>query len=318
MWAPGSTPLDGSLCDVLLANISTSQLLLASADALDGYNTDQYEAIGIVVIPASHNVYGNGQLGVMALKSASCTTPDEGSLTEQIISWGNYQVDHSELFNYDSAIAIGNYENWDSISVQTYLYLPSDNFTELANPNGDPMALYYYNDSDYHAPSPYDADGVSRNSLYYSTAYGTNALSDLDGYSNTTILLTKATAEDWKTVTTLTNPSSSTVSVSAGYQPAACACWRYSTVGTEQGDWYLPACGEFGYVCARMKAINTTISKINTWKPNSAVSLTSNWYWTSTEYSAWYARPVGLTSGSVYRYPRYLQNRVRPFLRVSF
>jgi hypothetical protein len=318
MWVPGVTPSDGSLCDVLLANISTSQLLLASAGDLDGYNTDQYEAIGIVVIPASHNVYGNGQPGVMALKSASCTTPDEGSLTEQMISWGNYQVDHSELFNYDKVITIGNYENWDQISVQSYPYLPSDNFTKLANPNGDPMALYYYNDSDYHAPSPYDADGVSRNSLYYSTAYGTNALSDLDGYGNTTILLTKATAEDWKTVTTLTNPSSPTASTSAGYQPAACACWRYSTVGTEQGDWYLPACGEFGYVCARIKAINTAISKINAWKPNSAVSLTSDWYWTSTEDSAWYARSVDLYIGGVSLGYRYDQGWVRPFLRVSF
>jgi hypothetical protein len=318
MWAPGSTPLDGSLCDVLLANISTSQLLLASADALDGYNTDQYEAIGIVVIPASHNVYGNGQPGVMALKSASCTTPDEGSLTEQTISWGNYQVDHSELFNYDKVITIGNYENWDQISVQPDSLLPSDQFSTLSNPNGDPLASYYYNDSAYHCPSPYDTDGLSRNSLYYSAEYGNNALSDLDGYNNTALLLTKATAEDWKTVATLANPSSSTVANSAGYQPAACACWRYSTVGTEQGDWYLPACGEFGYVCARMKAINTAISKINTWKPNSAVSLTSNWYWTSTEYSAWYARYVSLTNGHVYPNIRYGQRRVRPFLRVSF
>ena len=46
------------------------------------------------------------------------------------------------------------------------------------------------------------------------------------------------------------------------YAPAACCCWRYHTIGTQQGDWYMPAVGEWGYVAVRCQTINDTINKI--------------------------------------------------------
>lgn len=48
----------------------------------------------------------------------------------------------------------------------------------------------------------------------------------------------------------------------AGYSPAACCCWRYHTEGTNQGDWYLPAEGELGYVLARVKKIDKMLNMI--------------------------------------------------------
>ena len=46
------------------------------------------------------------------------------------------------------------------------------------------------------------------------------------------------------------------------YAPAACCCWRYHTIGTQQGDWYVPAVGEWGYAAVRCQTINDTINKI--------------------------------------------------------
>jgi hypothetical protein len=195
----------------------------------------------------------------------------------------------------------------DIISTSSWGRMPSDNFNGALSPDG---VSKYYPIMGPYVPSPYNADGTKNKN------WSKYCCSDYNGYTNTAAILSHVTLENWQTLDSI--PDTYTTSRPAGEYPAACACWRYSTVGTEQGDWYLPACGEFGYVCARMKAINTVISKINTWKPNSAVSLTSNWYWTSTEYSAWDARTVNLDIGLVNGYYRYFQFRVRPFLRVSF
>ncbi|MCH5234933.1 MAG: hypothetical protein J1E16_06535 [Muribaculaceae bacterium] len=43
---------------------------------------------------------------------------------------------------------------------------------------------------------------------------------------------------DWKTASQITN------STTKGSYPAGFCCWRYSTEGTSQGDWYLPSSGE--------------------------------------------------------------------------
>lgn len=49
----------------------------------DTYPTDRYTPIGVVVIPNSHDVYGDGSCGVMSLKAMSCDTPAIGSASEQ-------------------------------------------------------------------------------------------------------------------------------------------------------------------------------------------------------------------------------------------
>jgi hypothetical protein len=45
--------------------------------------------------------------------------------------------------------------------------------------------------------------------------------------------------------------------------PSACCCWRYHTLGTEQGDWYLPAIGELGYAVNKINFVNSSIEYIN-------------------------------------------------------
>ena len=238
-----------------------------------------YTPIGVEVVPAEHNVYGTGHAGVMSLAEMSLVTPDVGSSEYQYMWWGGNGTDTS-LPNYDVVNYIGSGGNLNNGVVQgttNYAYLPSDQFSTVIGLDG--KSNYYYNDSDKYAPSPYNADG-SRNEAYYTTVYSTtNALSDFDGVGNTKVLTDLATAQsDWK----------ESITVEYSYYPLACCCWRFHTVGTDQGQWYFPACGEMGYVINRFNAINETINKIKSvYSSVVAVALdTSGTYCSSSEWSA--------------------------------
>lgn len=257
-----------------------------------------YTPIGVEVVPAEHNVYGTGQAGIMSIAEMNYSTPDTGSSSYQGVYWGGYQVD------VDTSLPNLNEVNLVDGTTNSEGYLPSDQFTGTTSLDG----VSKYNITSNNVPSPYNADG-SRNEAYYTTVYSAaNALSDFDGVGNTSVLTDLATAQSgWKTESTITN------SRDAGYYPAACCCWRFHTTGTDQGQWYLPACGELGYVINRISAINTTINKVlSVYSSVVAVAVyTSSNYWSSTECGANYASSlysgygtVGINSKGYYPYAR--------------
>lgn len=279
------------------------------------------EPVGIVVIPASHNVYSNGACGVMALMNASALTPNIGSISNEEMYWGYWQNDIYELTNYKGITEYGNNDTWTGINFhEGYGYLPSDQSdfgAKLMNkiPDSDQKCWYYYNDNAYHAPSPYLNDGTINSNYHTPWRYNDgNALSDIKGKENTAVLISYAAAQsDWKTSPSITNNRE------YGYYPAACACWRYSTTGTKQGDWYLPAMGELGYVCVRFKKINDTISALQSYFGKTFCLLNmSNNYWASSEYDyskVWY---VYLGNGCVGDLGnKYYEYCTRPFMQLK-
>lgn len=257
-----------------------------------------YTPIGVEVIPAEHDVYGTGQAGIMSLVEMNSSTPDTGSNEYQFIYWGGYKTDTS-LPNYSRIKLI------DGTNA-TSGYLPSDQFTGATSLDG----VSKYDSTDNNAPSPYNANG-SRNDVYYTTSsYAPNALSDFDGAGNTAVLTSLATAQSgWKTAITIANNRGE------GFYPAACCCWRFYTAGTQQGQWYLPAMGELGYVVNRISAINTTINKVlSVYSSVVAVEASTECkYWSSSECSA---DSVFAISSLVYNYSKSNRLYARAFIRL--
>ena len=291
---------------------STGSFVKLYPDQITEVNPN-YTPIGVEVVPAEHDVYGTGQAGIMSLAEMNFITPDTGSSKYQYMVWGGNGTDTS-LPNYNVVNYIGSNGNLNNGVVQgttDYGYLPSDQFSTVTGLDG--YSNYRYNSSSKYAPSPYNVDG-SRNEAYYTTAYSTaNTLSDFDGVGNTKVLTDLATAQsDWKTASTITH------SDVAGYYPAACCCWRFHTAGTDQGQWYLPAAGELGYVINRINAINETINKVKSiYSSVVAVAVhTSGFYWSSSEYDAFNVRFLNTGPGAVYTSLKNDYNYVRAFLRV--
>lgn len=316
-WGEIKAP-EANVGDVCFYDKEQDKLVIASEWSAETYPTSRYTPIGVVVIPSSHDVYGTGEAGVMSLKPMSCSTPATGGTSEQSMYWGVYGTDISTLPNLNQAPIVGsgsNVGNADSTVTgqDNYSYLPSDKFSAVQCPH-DTDAYYYSSSSSYdQAPSPYLTDG-SRNPAYYQTtspSSSNNCLADFDGRGNTDKIITQRGNKEY----TSWKPGSST---EADY-PAASCCDMFYTDGTSQGDWYLPAMGELGYIMPPFNKINEAITKMrNAYESSVGVTLGANYgYWSSSKYSSGGARSVGTTSGRVSRDHKNYGSYVRAFLRVK-
>lgn len=302
----GVDPSEAASADVCLYDKGNDGLIIvpASSWSAAAYPLTDYTPVGVVVIPGSHNVYNDGSCAVMSIKAMHCDTPAAGSTTEQTMYWGVYGTDLS-LQNLNVANYSTSTDGGTSITGTTaYPYLPSDAFTSGNTCVHDTNAKYYDTSRTNYAPSPFLTDG-SRNPMYYQTSSPSstsNALADFDGVGNTSVIITARGTKDYTT--------------QADY-PAASCCNMFHTDGTNQGDWYLPACGELGYICARRSAIDTTIAALNSGYGTVGVQLATYAYWSSSEYSSSYARTVNLSYGYVNHFNKSYGSRVRAFLRVG-
>ena len=306
----GVNPNQSNPCDICSYDRTIDSLIIVAGDKwnIEAYPSSRYVPIGVVVVPGSHNVYGDGSCGVMSLKAMNCDTPSTGNTFEQYMYWGVSLRDLPGL-PYLDQIPTGNTSNGIPINSTSYGYLPSDKFSDTPCAH-DADAYYYYPP---YIPSPYLTDG-SRNPGYYQTSSpssSSNALADFDGIGNTTKIIAERGTKNYNSWI----PHRAT---EADY-PAASCCDMFHTEGTQQGDWYLPACGELGYIIPPFTKINDAIDKVcTTYGSSVGVELiTSSDYWSSTEYSIDYARFVNTGSGRVFNGYKNLSGYVRAFLRVK-
>lgn len=260
--------------------------------------------IGVVVVPVSHT--DDGTARVMSLAAMNCNTPDVGSTEGHAnIYWGGYNSDISTLDNKTVYPCISTdlrevtaetqtIVEWSNIN-NYYCYLPSDYFNSYPNPYDE--GTYYRTgtttSSTYHAgPSPYLTGGL-KNEIYHDTSNTASVLADMDGKSNTEKILAvdNGGSTDWQTASTITNADRTET-----IHPAAQCCWRYHTVGTQQGDWYLPSAGELGYLASRWKAIDNSIDKLVSSGVEAFVLPVNSYWWSSTEYSSLGAVYLGFRS----------------------
>ena len=273
----------------------------------DKYPSNKYTPIGIVVVPGTHNVYGDGSCGVMSLKGMDCDNPSQGAASNEYMYWGVYGTDISTLRNLDQ-VPTGNQANGLPTGELDHGYLPSDDSSDTQCAHDTDV---YYNSSPY-IPSPYLTDG-SRNPGYYQTtspSSSNNCLADFDGRGNTNKIIIQRGSKDYSSWRPGTSSESD--------YPAASCCDMFYTDGTQQGDWYLPACGELGYIMPNLKKINEAITKMrNAYGSSVGVTLSNDLYCSSSEYNSYSVRRVYTGNGDVYNGPKNLEYYVRAFLRVK-
>ena len=264
--------------------------------SLDLFPLEQYTPIGVVVVPASHT--DDGTARVISLASMYFNNPDNGKTEGHAgIAWGGYNSDISTLQNLTQQPCIStdirnitaetqSIVEWSNIDSEDS-YLPSDYFNSYPNPYDE--GTYYWTGtttSTFKAmPSPYLTGGL-KNEIYHDTSNTASVLADMDGKGNTEKILAvdNGGSTDWQTAAKITNTG-----YTGTIHPAAQCCWRYHTIGTNQGDWYLPAVGELGYLAARWKAINNSIDKLVSSGVEALVFSLYSSFWSSTEYSSNYA-----------------------------
>ena len=306
---------------MLYNNINDKKIAIpySNLNATD-YPSSQYTPIGVVVIPSSHDVYGTGECGIMSLVNMSTSTPDKGDIEQLIIIWGNSDEGiNLPLPDLERVPLISSTLTSNEITgVADYGYLPSTKVSGNKPSVGNGLdTTAGYNSSSY-IPSPYLEDG-SRNPSYYTTdtskypGLSANCLSDFDGIGNTNVILAAATGQtDWRTASSITNTDRDY------YFPAACCTWRFHTSGTSQGDWYLPAMGELGYMIARFNEIQTALNKVKSIYGSSFVCLLDayNGYWSSSEYSSASAMGLEAVTGGVFWVQKNNNFNVRAFFRT--
>ena len=301
---------------IVLWNSTTQRKLIVNSEtySTERYPEEKYTPIGVIVIPASH--MDDGRARMMATRWMSCDDPENGSITYKTMVWGT-ATDISGLTNFTQVPVIARYDDESAGGVtaltepqaiytaNAYAFLSSNypSWTGETNPEDagtrwrQSNTYWRQNDSgetvldanNLYAPSPYSTDGTP-NPLYRATSYSggsiNNALSYFDGRHQSDVILDARGAKDygsWKP----------TYNTPADF-PAVSVCDMYHTVGTSQGDWYLPSQAETGYIVARVNDINNAMTKVNGME-----DLPSRSAWSSSEYSSSYGRGVSFGNGLV-------------------
>ena len=275
---------------------------------------EQYVPIGIVVIPKSHTQVilpdGDPRKGcniIMSLVTMSCTTT-EGSVDDSNtneMKWGFpdlvVNTQHTTVNCYSDTT-----QDSSTLTTNGYAYLPSDNYTKMPS-NVCPSIKYYFDSTTTSKliPSPYkvvDGEWLPNEDYYTTKISDKNALSDFDGLENTLRILAQVTVTDWTSSSSILN------SASKGNYPAACCCARFRTTGTyrlcdepnlTQRVWYLPACGELGYIVPNFKANNDALVAISSLYGNS-LHLKAQGFWSSSESHVPYVWNLHTNDGNIY------------------
>lgn len=339
--------IDGRVAEpgtiVMVKTATPTERIFVPYESYDKTTYSAYTPIAVVVMPFSHTP--DNTVRVMSLVNMCLTNPNGGSVATNgnfsTISfyWGGYGTDagltkKTQVPNVD----INDQEN-GTIGATDWMRIPS-NYVKGSTFSGgtdsvlDPGSKYYSGiEAGRCGISPYAIYEWKSTKCLDVINKSTNAMLDYDGSGNTATILAKDkeydSTEAWKTASTITNNSGAT----NVHAPAQC-CWRYSTLGTTQGQWYLPACGELAYLPARYADINEALTRlqvadstqaIRLWRNDPSVqdsdtSVYGDWLWSSSEYSVGSARRVNVDLGNVYYNGKgysSTNNRVRAFAALS-
>lgn len=261
--------LAGDIC--FYDKVNQTKVFVRGRFRKSDFPLDLYTPIGVVFVPGIHNVYGANTCCILSLPDMNCTTPNIGSVNTQSICFGPQITQSTPTYN---VVGIYNADH-TALSTAGFGYLSKNGF---------------YNYQNTHIPDPYNSD-MSRNPDYYSKAISAyNAMADFNGKNNSNMILGIRGVKNYHTWTPVYN--------TAAHYPAVSCCDMFYTEGTAQGQWYLPAAGEWGYIMSKWNVIRKSITLLNKVYKNIAAQLADNTsYWTSSQHNAKNNRYVHTDNG---------------------
>lgn len=134
------------------------------------------------------------------------------------------------------------------------------------------------------------------------------ALADFDGDAYTDVLIAKRGNKDYSKWT----PGNLTY---FDY-PAPSCCDIFYTIGTNQTDWYLPACGELNWLAVNFNIIEYSLALL-AMNGVRATNMGSDRYWSSSDYGGLYAWNMIPQSGSIdYNNKQTNNYKARAFVKI--
>lgn len=253
--------------DVMLINNSGRVVVVSPYDMAQKVS-EGFTPYGVVVVPSSHNTYGDGTMGVLSLRNTG------------YIPFGPYG--HDPIFDrFQYEYGFGDDRGWKFATLDTVGPIP----TGSANPDYCPLEFtkriaqnvivasdyfengiescnpsYKYPTFDYAhetsvAPNLFNPDGTM-NPLCISNS-GNWFLFDYDGFGNTKYIYEKYGSK-WNNLYGDNNEYHVFVDVSEGQYPIIEKAVNFDV----KGRWYLPGLGEFQYIAANFKKIQSVINSI--------------------------------------------------------
>ena len=264
--------------------------LLSSGEVIKNADYVDQDVIGVCVIPDNFI----SKTGINS-KARFCALTESRDYLKYKIS--NTEDTGLQMFNTFGCVGESTSDDWTPTNILTHNgnmgVIPgqASHFDKTVENPYDPGA-YWYLVNEYqfhHIASPYlyiNGEYVFNEGVYNGCVDdAVSMFSDMDGKVNTGII----------------NDSD---------HPAAQYCATYSTNGTTQGDWYLPAMGELAFIMARFDTIQNAISKVGGTTYNVTYFCVS-----STQSSTDGVCGITNSAGAVGVFNKTDSMRVRPFIR---
>lgn len=251
--------------DVMLINSAGKVVIVHPENILNSINRG-YTPYGVVVVPSSHDVYGDGTMGVMSLKNTG------------YIPFGPYG--HDAIFDHlpfnEWKMLNGNFAVVDNVGpipkgAENTIYCPlsfskrevssitvATDYIKYGNSSCNPEFQYnnYIRNEDFSlAPNIYNEDG-SMNPLCKTERNW--VLFDYKGFENTKHIY-DSYGSQWSDKWNDNYSYHELVDVEQGEYPIIEKAVNFDI----KGRWYVPSIGEFQYIIARYAKIKETLALIS-------------------------------------------------------
>lgn len=174
-------PNDYRVGDILIYCFEDKKLYIIDWQGIEAFSQDEYEVLGIVVVPSDHNVYENGKCGVMSLKWMNPNTPNIGGYNNytMYIGYDYYLPTNTSSVRYYKHYGSTPDNPSNSLSTATIdnniLIAQDGNILQNTkfNPKNSNLSYIINYTNGYYGATPFNKDGSKCSDFFAVNSIGT-------------------------------------------------------------------------------------------------------------------------------------------------